>query len=493
VPLDGFGSMFILPYAGKSEPIGTTQWLLSDAVPVVAAPPKPERTLSNSADFALLQSALDAIPNSNEQELSYEDWFKVLCGIHHATGGSDDGHTIAHEFSSRAGKYDPDILDERIWPYIRSDRDGDLITERSIFNMAASFGWHDPSIAEDFDAIPATPGNPKRFTFVPASEFANVAPPSWIIKNVLPEAGLAVVYGASGSGKSFYVLDMAAAIAAGATWNDKKTKQGRVAYIAAEGAGGFRNRLNAHAVHHGISLSELDVHVLGDAPNFMLVDDVKDLILGVRALGKVCLVIVDTFSQVMPGANENAGEDVGKALAHCREIHKRTGAMVLLVHHSGKDESRGARGWSGLRAAADCEIEIMRCDDDRSATITKLKDGEDGTEYGFRLGVVGIGFDEDGEVIDSCIVEHCAATAKAKKKSEPGGKYSKMILNLARDLGGLGDGTVPVAELMRESISKIPKLDGDRDRRRDIVKRAIDGLVAGGFLEASDDFVKAIK
>mgnify|MGYP003346413027 CR=1 FL=1 len=113
------------------------------------------------------------------------------------------------------------------------------------------------------------------------------------------------------------------------------------------------------------------------------------------------VVIVDTWAQTTPGANENSGEDMGKALAHCKGIHRATGAMVMLVHHSGKDASRGARGWSGLRAAADVELEVVRADEARSLTVTKLKDGEDGAEFAFRLESVVLGLDEDGWLADS--------------------------------------------------------------------------------------------
>jgi RecA-family ATPase len=107
--------------------------------------------------------------------------------------------------------------------------------------------------------------------------------------------------------------------------------------------------------------------VLADAPNLMEKQDALDVARAIVAAGGAQLVIVDTFAQVMPGANENAGEDVGRALAHCKGIHRATGALVLLVHHSGKDSSRGARGWSGLRAAADVELEVVRADDARSS------------------------------------------------------------------------------------------------------------------------------
>ena len=53
-------------------------------------------------------------------------------------------------------------------------------------------------------------------------------------------------------------------------------------------------------------------------------------------------------------------------------------APLALVHHSGKDASKGARGWSGLRGAADVELEVWRIGDARALKVTKQKDGDEG-------------------------------------------------------------------------------------------------------------------
>src|SRR5262249_54953770 len=149
--------------------------------------------------------------------------------------------------------------------------------------------------------------------------------------------------------------------------------------------------------------------------------DIKAVIRELGSYGGASIVVVDTLAQATPGANENAGEDMGRVLANCKAIRRATGATVLLIHHAGKDLSRGARGWSGLRAAADAEIEISRLDDsNRLATITKQKDGTDGAKYPFKLAVVPLGEDADGEVIDSCVVTHLDTVPRRQR--EPTGR-----------------------------------------------------------------------
>jgi hypothetical protein len=316
-----------------------------------------------------------------------------------------------------------------------------------------------------------------RFQVVPAHEFAERKLPGWIVKNVLPKASLAVVYGESGSGKSFWVFDVCAAVARGEPWRGHKVTQGKVAYVCAEGIGGMRSRLRAYGAHHGVDLQDLDVGIIPDTPNLMQVQDTKDLILAIQAFGKVSVVVVDTFAQVMSGANENAGEDVGKALDHCRQIHKCTGALVILVHHSGKDSSKGARGWSGLRAAADAEIEIVRDGDDRQATVTKMKDGADGAEFGFKLVTVELPEkDDDDEVITSCVVKESAIPVKAEDKKGEKVDHNKLVFECMDGLEQVGDSKVMYYDLLAAVKNRLPP--GPEGAKTDPRDKAVSKMVA---------------
>lgn len=493
VPADGFGSMFVLPFTRNAEPIGAfTEWVASPDVPKLDRPPPPERVATDAPEFERVKSALAALPN---EDLSYDQWRNIIFAIHDATGGSDEGLALAHEFSARSSKYEPTFLDERVWPYINSERGGGLITARTLFGQAAAHGWQDPAVAAEFEVLeedheaPQAPSKPRRFTPVPAAEFAARRPPDWIIKGVLPKADVGVVYGESGSGKSFFVTDMACTIAEGLPWRGKRTKQQRVVYIPAEGAGGFRNRISAYIQHR--MMFDLDkLQVIPASPNLMDGPDVVELIEEIRAGGPCGLIVVDTLAQAMPGANENAGEDVGKALGHCRSLRRATGAMVVLVHHSGKDASKGARGWSGLKAACDFEIEILRAEHDRVATVTKQKDGEDGAEFGFRLQVVPVGMDDDGEVISSCVVEPTAAVAKDKRKAGPKGEVEKKVWQSAIDLHQLDGGTPTDMEVTAHAVEKLVRGDTKQDTRPQHVRRALQSLIDRGTLIRDGGYIR---
>jgi hypothetical protein len=273
---------------------------------------------------------------------------------------------------------------------------------------------------------------------------------------------------------------MCAAISRGIEWRGHKATPGKIVYVCAEGAGGFRQRLRAYAVQRSVQMSQFGV--IGDTPNLLDAKDVADVTKGILEFGRADLVVIDTLSASIPGADENAGKDLGKVVEHCRFIHKKTGALVMLVHLSGKDASRGARGWSGLRAAADAEIEITRNGDFRTAAVTKMKDGSDGRQWVFKLRTVVLGIDVDGEEITSCVIEHVDAPEQPlAARVEPTGLYPKTALTTARKLLKGGE-PMDVDALIAKAVASLPAVEGKRDTRKQQVSRAVQKLVTDQWL-----------
>ena len=225
----------------------------------------------------------------------------------------------------------------------------------------------------------------------------------------------------------------------------------------------------------------MQLDVIADAPD-LLGEDHKAL---AARIGSAAIVVVDTLAQTTPGANENSGEDMGKALAHCKALHRATGALVVLIHHSGKDAARGARGWSGLKAACDAEIEVVRAKGSRHARISKQKDGEDGSLLPFALSEVVVGSDEDGVDVTSCTV--VVTDMPANRREDPKGDTPMLVWGVAQELLG-GAERVPEGSLVIQVVARMPEpVEGAKDRRRDNVKRAIAGLIESGFLFKKGD------
>lgn len=471
-----------------------TYWPVAPAVPVLARPQRVARATPASADLARLREALDAIPNCGSAELDYDRWRDVVFGINHASDGSDEGLELAHEFSARSSKHVPAFLDERVWPYIRSDREGGTHTADTVYAMARSFGWEDPGFADGFECAEVSrsgrdlsqSGNvlphENPFQIVHAADFRQSKPLRWIVRDVVPHGALVMVYGASGAGKSFVVLDLACAVARHLEdWRGKRVHGGRVLYVVAEGVHGFRRRLEAHARENEIDLAEVDLMVLPAAPNFTSKSAVTQLIDAAKAAGPFCMVVIDTLARVALGADENDATDMGVVLANAEAVGRATGATILLIHHSGKDAGKGARGTSAIRAAVDAELEVVRADnDDRSLAVTKMRDGEDGAKFGFRLRTVDLGKDEEGEPITSCVVEHADYVAPLNRPRMS--RTKKLVLDAVRDGIGL-DGGLPTMEGVIEAC--VPMVASETKVARLTLKRALNSLVEDRFVEVS--------
>lgn len=425
-----------------------------------------------------LSKALNVI----DPDMSHDDWLHVGMALHHETDGN--GFAYWDTWSAGGCKYPGEDALRHRWSTF-GGMAGRPVTARFLVKIANEAGADiNPDDPASFEVeMTKSPAEKLRFQVVPAGEFSRGQPPGWIMKGVIPRAELVVLFGESGSGKSFLALDIGAAIARGVEWRGNRTKQGRVVYIAAEGGGGFRGRLKAYEMHHGISFDGLPFGIIHAAPNFLQKSDAVDVAKAILVGGKADLVIVDTFAQVLPGANENAAEDIGKALAHCRGIHKATGAVVLLVHHAGKDPTRGARGWSGLRAAADAELEVLRMPLGRMVRISKQKDGDDGREWGFDLETVPVGMDEDGDVIHSCTVVEAEMPMIGRVGTmgrRPMGKWERLVQAVMNEIAFSQTAGIEVDHVLAEVVLRAPPAEeGKRDTRKQHARRALTAMCEG--------------
>ena len=348
----------------------------------------------------------------------------------------------------------------------------------------------------DFDVIPPEPDPPEskeRFKVIDGHVFSNRPPVDWIIKGVVPKNSFGQIYGGSGDGKTFVALDMALAIARGVPWNGHTVKQGRVVYVCAEGAGGFASRLKAYAIEHGIRFEGLPFGVIPGSPNLRTAEDAKALIKAIQAYGTTDLIFIDTFAQVTPGADENTGKDMSVALRHCELIQKTLNTAVWPLHHSGKDVTRGARGWSGIKAPLDAQICVSKDDDGtRKVWVEKLKDARDGFGWIFTLESIVVGIDADDEETTSCFVKYVSTTTeqrKQKRKQDKTSHEEALILNAFFELGG-GETTLPA--LLECALRYLPpSAGGSRDKRREALTKALGALHARGELYYKDGVITA--
>lgn len=377
--------------------------------------------------------------------------------------------------------------------------------------LAAQFvtmpdGWPANADANDlaqrdgFDALEALLLAPKvpaqRFRLLGSADLHALPPLAWCVRGVLPAHGLASVYGPSGSGKSFLVLDAAAAIADGAEWFGYRVKRAPVVYCALEGEAGFRVRVAAWEEAKGRRLPAGLRLVL---QSFKLTDpqDVADLAAAVLTAGAGAVVILDTLNRAAPEADENASADMGRILEAAKALQRLTGGLVLVVHHTGKDATRGLRGHSSLFAALDAAVEVTREGDRREWKVAKAKDGQDGAGHPFRLEVVDLGEDDEGETVTSCVIAPDESPQDVTRSRLPKGGNQKVVLDALGELlrksatfGRAGAPPVRPCVQLEPAVEAIaPRLTCEPKRQKERVRQALTGLTASGVVTCREGWL----
>lgn len=379
--------------------------------------------------LAEVQEALTYIsPN-----MPYDDWLQVLMAIHDEFG--DAGVQIADEWSERGATYQDGLVDRKFGTFKR----GDGVTVAHVFKLAADKGCdlaalsarhRQLDIASLFSVVPVEEFGPNLFEIAAAAEqeayegdvyelltpgdLRRRPPPQFLIADHIPQNSLGFLYSRPGVGKTFMALDMSLTIAAGlGSWNGYAVhlpvvdgvgvgEAGglSVLYIASEGSFDLSQRIEAWRLRHGVGVEALEgFRVLEASVNFMDGASVEKLL---RSVGKVggrpALVVVDTVSRALPGADENLQKDMTLFIAACDRIRQQYQCAVMGLHHASKSGT-ALRGSSVIEGAGDF---IMLMERDKTSglvgemTMLKQKAASDGWSYPFVLEPQVLAFSDAG-------------------------------------------------------------------------------------------------
>lgn len=259
----------------------------------------------------------------------------------------------------------------------------------------------------------------------------------YIVKGVLEQQTTAMLFGESNLGKTFITLDLAMHVAAGPgtqsfvnmgghqmrmdqrRWFGRRISQGHVIYVATEGQQGFRRRLRGYYVTNPELYAAAAPHITVEetSPNFSSAEDTTRFIEAHKDKNPI-LVVVDTMAQTLGGGDENSAKDVGLFWANMNRIKLEMGATPLVLHHPGKDASKGARGSSAIRGTLDTNLKLVAA----SEGILELSDDKqrdnpkDGT-IKYRLESVVLGIDQDGDEVTTATVVGVSDEAAKKGKT----------------------------------------------------------------------------
>ena len=370
---------------------------------------------------------------------------------------------------------------------------------------ANNYDLNDHHQAHGLKAVAALLGEakepPQRFRLMTPADLASLPPVRWRVRGVLPFEGIGAIFGPSGSGKSFLTLDLLATVASGGEWFGCGVKAAPVLYVALEGEAGISQRVKAHEMKHGpvapgfrFMLQALDIRNAGDR---------ADLVQAIKAAGWCGGVLcLDTLNRAAPGMDENDSKSMGEVIGAAKALQAELGGLVLLVHHTGKDATKGMRGHSSLHASLDAAVEVCRDGDRREWKMHKSKDGEDGEAHPFRLEVVEVGSDDEGEPITSCVVAPEESTGDAVRRALPPKSGNQRVIwdalgELFRAAGSYAPEGAP-KELPpgRPCLSLDAAIDGartrlvcDPKRQTERTQAAITGLINRGLLEHREGWI----
>lgn len=359
--------------------------------------------------------------------------------------------------------------------------------------------WHDPPLSED--EVLRLANNAVRFKSVREQQRASGAGlqrykdimglpvVSWLVKGLFINGGINALFGPSGAGKSFVAIDVAIAIAEGRQWHGRRTKSRPVVYVALEGQAGIQQRLNAWAKLNGSPPPDSFMVYMPRQFSLLNPMDTDTLLEMTRKAGLLEPVfIIDTLSRATSGMDENAAEDMTRALAALERLRGEVNGSIIIVHHTGKDKKMGLRGHSSLKAALDGAIFVDHEEDgSRSWSSDKVKDGPDDVMATFSLKVIETDiFDEDGDVVTSCVILYGEDGVKSGKPRSAMDRRIKatydVVVALMREKKLVALDLPRHHAMMEDAIDRVSLA---LHKRRDNAKRSIESLVADGYLAES--------
>lgn len=349
------------------------------------------------------------------------------------------------------------------------------VNERDPVKLAVLNILETGKAADDFMAeIPAPSTGPK-FKPLSMAELLDRPPKQWLIDQVIGVGDLAMVYGASGSGKTHVVIDLIASACTGVQFAKRfdVVRPLNVAYAAGEGVNGLSQRFNAVTDYYYTFAPE------HDWINFTFFDTPPQLYAGEDAIYSeritdfvaewknrqdtgeaqpLDILIVDTLHTATAGADENSAKDMGIVLQLAKYATKELGCAVILVHHTGKN-GESERGSSALRGAMDTMIHIRKISETSNKAVMKCaksKDGEEWNDQTFdlvsHLDSVRIWWDEPGSGGDATSKQQeDVETIIALLRSNPGTRYTAR--SIAEGIG-LSPSSTQVFKLIKKSMSE---------------------------------------
>lgn len=368
-----------------------------------------------------------------------------------------------------------------------------LITKDSVDQFQAA--------ARKLQRQPATSAAPAKLT-LGSLEFRSAASLNvstdrrFLVDGLIPRVGTFIIYGASGTCKSFVAVDLACRIAAGVSWAGRATVEGKVLFVATEDIQGIEDRINAWCLHNSLDRSQLSLYISRGPVDLSDWKSLHAFAEAVAHLGDVRAIIIDTAAKSIGGADEMSARDVGVVSRNCERLAQVADCAVGVVHHTARDSATARsgpakpRGSSAWESNFDCCLWIHN----HAVNPVKVKNGPCPTPITFEVAPRAIGRDSDGHEI-ATLVATCrpgtVADALAASSQTPHVRKRKvddraafLLQRIARSPGSQLSTTEA-----RQALKSHFGLTGDNARKA--LKAALIHLTEAGLASISDDLIRA--
>lgn len=288
----------------------------------------------------------------------------------------------------------------------------------------------------------------------------NVQDPAWLIPNILPSTGIGMLYGPSGSYKSFLALDMSLCLAFGIAgqWGAPPVKND-VLFLAGEGpVATAKKRWPAWLEWQGIGNRDEHRFFIKDRVPFYTDAAAWEIVKADLAElnAKPSLIVIDTLSRLLTGMDENVAKDATMVTTFMEQLARYYECFVLAVHHTGKDESKGARGSSAFHANMDTVLATKMKVGGTEFRVKKQKDADVSDE---------ISYFAIKEVGTSIVLERAAALADPVSEKKQASRYAwASVEEVVKVLEGLGGETSEM--VLSLEIASMHGIDKDMVRKQ---------------------------
>jgi hypothetical protein len=243
----------------------------------------------------------------------------------------------------------------------------------------------------------------------------------YIVKDTIVTA-----FGPAEAAKSLFAKHLSHCLGLGLDVFGRKVEQGPAFYIAAEGAGGIRNRIMAWETHHGQE-DKVETRFMFQVVNMRDDKEVDAFIAYLQTLPEPpALLVVDTLAWAMAGGKENDVDVLMGVYSNARRIREAVGCVVFIIHHTGKD-GQIERGSSSIRHASDTMIKMVPDPKKKGTIVLTVDKQKDGAEKPppLRLAVrsvaVAVPEGTGGDALLDMRTAPVLVLADPEKKAEPGG------------------------------------------------------------------------